>query len=109
MPVRERCLRIMSDNIKGIIGKISALLFTGFVTITASVAVYAMGNHPESNTCPADKPYYVFCADSMHGLEGWFGACYSSREQADQAAAEHAKQQHNGNTRWTGVRKIRLK
>jgi hypothetical protein len=80
-----------------------------FFSLALTTQTFAMGNHPESNTCPSDKPYYVFCSDSMHSLEGWYGACYATREEAERAAAAHVKEQHHGDDRWTGVRKIHPK
>lgn len=77
------------------------------VIIAAHTGAYAMGNHPESTLCPEDKPYFVFCSHSLHSLEGWYGGCYSTREEAEKAAIEHANKEHNGNTRWTGVQQNR--
>jgi len=68
---------------------------------------HAMGNHPESTLCPDDKPYFVFCSHSLHNLEGWYGSCHASREEAEQAAVKHAEKEHGGNTRWTGVKQNR--
>jgi len=77
------------------------------VLIMLQTSVYAMGNHPEASLCPADKPYFVFCSHSLHNLEGWYGSCYASQEAAEKAVIEHANKEHNGNTRWTGVKQNR--
>jgi hypothetical protein len=70
-------------------------------------SAHAMGNHPESSLCPTDKPHFVFCSHSLHNLEGWYGGCYPTRQEAEKAAIEHANKEHNGNTRWTGVKQNR--
>ncbi|MFV2056621.1 MAG: hypothetical protein ACC707_09145 [Thiohalomonadales bacterium] len=75
--------------------------------VASSGSAFALGNHPEANTCPNDKPYYVFCSHSLHNLEGWIGGCHKTRQSAQVEADEHAMQRHNGNSRWTGVLKIR--
>ena len=80
-----------------------AMLFS----ITIIPSAYAMGNHPESNLCPNDKPYFVFCSHSLHNLEGWYGNCFATQDAAEQAVIEHAEKEHNGNTRWTGVKQNR--
>ena len=69
---------------------------------------YAMGNHPEAGYCPKDRPWFAFCTHSLHSLEGWYGKnCYAEREPAEREARQHAEKFHNGNMRWTGVRKQR--
>lgn len=81
---------------------------TGPVILLAAaslVAASCSGNHPEANTCPKNKPYYSLCTNALHNLEGWYGACRVSREVAQQDADAHVKKYHNGNSRWTGVRK----
>lgn len=84
------------------------LCFIAIVFVTAvNSPSYALGNHPESNLCPNDKPYFVFCSHSLHNLEGWYGSCYATQELAEQAVQAHADEQHKGNSRWTGVRKLR--
>ena len=97
----------MNPKTQCINGRILATLLLGFMCAILSIDATAMGNHPESNTCPPDKPYYVFCSDSMHSLEGWYGPCFASREEAEKAAVAHANEQHHGDTRWTGVQKVR--
>lgn len=72
-------------------------------------AVSAMGNYPESTVCSPEKPYQAICTHSLHSLEGWYGKCYATREEAQREADRHAKEQHNGNSRWTGVRKAHFK
>lgn len=66
----------------------------------------ALGNHPQANLCPDEKPYYSFCSHSLHSLEGWYGKCEQTEVEAKADAVEHAKNYHNGNERWTGVFKI---
>lgn len=66
-------------------------------------AVFALGNHPQASLCPRDKPYYSFCSHSLHSLEGWFGKCRATEQEAKSDAVEHAKKYHHGNERWTGV------
>ena len=65
--------------------------------------VYALGNHPQANLCPDDKPYYSFCSHSLHSLEGWFGTCRATEDEAKADAKQHAIDYHKGNERWTGV------
>lgn len=72
-----------------------------------NTASHAMGNYPQAKDCPDDKPYYSFCSDSLHSLEGWHGECRATREEAQKDATLHARQQHGGNERWTGVLKNR--
>lgn len=83
-------------------GYACALLAT-VIPVTDGQLAHALGNHPEAGTCPTDKPYYTFCSHSLHNLEGWFGKCHATREQAQQDAEKHAREQHKGNDRWTGV------
>ena len=84
------------------------LAFTALVLIASiNTQAHAMGNHPESKLCPDDKPYFVFCSHSLHNLEGWYGGCYATQEEAERAVIEHAENAHNGNTRWTGVKQNR--
>lgn len=68
---------------------------------------YAGGNHPESSTCPRDKPYYAVCTSSLHGLLGWTGQCYTADTEAENEAASHANKEHKGDTHWTGVSRTR--
>ena len=77
-----------------------------FVLVVPQV-VHAMGNHPESSSCTSQKPYYPICTHALHNLEGWFGECYATREQAQQAADKHVADYHHGNSRWTGVKKAK--
>lgn len=85
------------------------ILVVLFLSMAISAGAHAMGNHPESKLCPEDKPYFVFCSHSLHSLEGWHGGCYASREEAERAAVQHAEKEHNGNTRWTGVKKTKFR
>jgi hypothetical protein len=88
-----------------------------FVTLIAllsyaamsSSLVFALGNHPEAGTCPVVKPYYVFCSHALHNLEGWVGGCHKSRDAAQPEANKHVDKRHAGNSRWTGVLKVRGK
>ena len=91
-----------------IFGFASLICGAVFTVAVVSQAV-AMGNHPEANVCPADKPYFVFCSHSLHNLEGWYGDCYKTREEAEAAAKEHAQKEHAGNTRWTGAKHVKSK
>lgn len=68
----------------------------------------ALGNHPDSTVCSAERPYQAICTHSLHNLEGWYGDCYATESEAQKAADEHAKQYHNGNSRWTGIKKGRF-
>jgi hypothetical protein len=85
--------------------RIPVLLMLTCVPVTVS----AMGNYPESTVCSPEKPYQAICTHSLHSLEGWYGKCYATREEAQHEADHHAKEQHNGNSRWTGVRKAHFK
>ncbi len=68
----------------------------------------AMGNYAEAGFCPPERPWYAICTHSLHNLEGWFGpGCHTTREAAEKDAEAHAREQHQGNTRWTGVAKTR--
>jgi len=71
----------------------------------ASQHSLASGNSPESNNCSQNKPYQAVCTNALHKLEGWYGSCRESREQAEQDAAQHVAEHHHGNSRYTGVRK----
>ena len=82
-------------------------LFAMALMFSLSRACFAMGNYPQAHDCPADKPYYSFCTDSMHSLKGWHGECRATREEAQKDATQHAQQEHGGNDRWTGVLKTR--
>ncbi|MGD8568391.1 MAG: hypothetical protein PVJ39_09910 [Gammaproteobacteria bacterium] len=79
------------------------------ILVVVPIAASAMGNYPESTVCSPEKPYQAICTHSLHSLEGWYGKCYATREEAQQEADRHAKEQHNGNSRWTGVRKAHFK
>ena len=74
-----------------------------------SANAFALGNHPEADTCPPDKPFYSVCTHSLHSLEGWYGECRANQAQAQQDADQHAESAHGGNSRWTGVLKARNK
>ena len=67
---------------------------------------FALGNYPEANTCPQDKPYYAVCTAGGHDLQGWVGKCQASREDAQKNADEHAQKSHAGVTQWTGVTRV---
>ena len=82
-------------------------LIAFFLVVALHPIAHAMGNHPESNLCPDEKPYFVFCSHSLHNLEGWYGSCHANKEEAEQAAIKHADTEHGGNTRWTGVKQNR--
>jgi hypothetical protein len=78
------------------------------LTMLGATNLHAAGNHPEAGACGGDKPYFAICTHSLHSLEGWYSReCFATREEAQQRAEEHAKEYHNGNMRWTGVRKQR--
>ena len=70
-------------------------------------SVFALGNHPESSNCPTDKPYYAICTHALHNLEGWYGECNPTAPQAQAEADKHAKEYHDGNSRWTGIKKAK--
>ena len=65
--------------------------------------------YPESTVCTPEKPYQAICTHSLHSLEGWYGECYATQEKAQQEADKHVAEQHNGNSRWTGIRKAKFK
>lgn len=73
-----------------------------------SIAVFALGNHPESSVCSQEKPYQAICTHGLHNLEGWYGKCHSDKERAQDDADQHANTQHKGNSRWTGIKKARF-
>jgi len=68
----------------------------------------ASGNHPEAGICSPDKPHFAICTHSLHNLEGWFSRnCYADKALAQRDAEEHARKNHQGNMRWTGVSQFR--
>jgi len=68
----------------------------------------ASGNHPEAGTCPPEKPYFAICTHSFHSLEGWYSStCHPTQVAAQKDADNHAREYHQGNTRWTGIGKTR--
>ena len=79
-----------------------------FVLLLPSASVVSLGNHPESTVCSPEKPYQAICTHSLHNLEGWYGKCYAIEETAQRDADKHAREQHDGNTRWTGIKKARF-
>ncbi|HEY5604348.1 MAG TPA: hypothetical protein VIM41_14700 [Gammaproteobacteria bacterium] len=70
---------------------------------------FALGNHPEAAACSPEKPYQAICTHSLHSLEGWYGQCYATQEEAQQDADKHAAREHSGNSRWTGIKKGNFK
>ncbi|MCI0508079.1 MAG: hypothetical protein L0Z73_18520 [Gammaproteobacteria bacterium] len=82
------------------------LLFFFFVMVSSFA--FALGNHPESSLCSPEKPYQAICTHSLHSLEGWYGQCYATQEEAQQEADKHAAQEHQGNSRWTGIKKAKF-
>ena len=78
------------------------------ILFSLSSTALALGNHPESTVCTPEKPYQAICTHSLHNLEGWYGKCYTLEETAQKDADLHAKQQHDGNSRWTGIKKARF-
>ena len=76
--------------------------------VSLPTSVMAAGNYPEAGSCKKDKPYYAICTHSLHSLEGWYSReCFATEAEAQKAAEEHAREYHNGNMRWTGIRKPR--
>ncbi len=63
------------------------------------------GNYPDASGCPPGQSYYAVCTHSDHRLKGWFGPCRTHAHEAEQDAAAHAAQAHDGKDRWTGIRK----
>jgi hypothetical protein len=80
-----------------------------FVVAGLSCQAMALGNHPQSSVCTADKPYQAICTHSLHSLDGWYGKCFATEEEAQKDADLHAQQEHGGNSRWTGINKAKLK
>lgn len=76
--------------------------------ILTSGNLFALGNHPQSSVCSPEKPYQAICTHSLHSLEGWYGKCYASEAEAQRDADEHAAKFHDGNSRWTGIKKARF-
>ena len=87
---------------------IVAGILTGLLLNPYHSTVFAMGNHPESGICSLEKPYQAICTHSLHSLEGWSGPCYDNEQQAQQDADDHANTRHNGNSRYTGIKKARV-
>ncbi|WP_455374647.1 hypothetical protein [Kaarinaea lacus] len=79
-----------------------------FVCLLMSGSIFALGNHPQSSVCSPEKPYQAICTHSLHSLEGWYGKCYTNEDEAQKDADEHAKKFHDGNSRWTGIKKARF-
>jgi hypothetical protein len=79
-----------------------------FLVFFYPVLSIASGNHPEAGGCPPEKPYFAICTHSFHSLEGWYSSnCYATPEEAQKDADEHARIYHKGNSRYTGVSKVR--
>jgi hypothetical protein len=70
---------------------------------------FALGAHPESSVCSPEKPYQAICTHSLHNLEGWYGRCHTTEQAAQQDADKHAAEQHEGKSRWTGIKKAKFK
>jgi hypothetical protein len=70
---------------------------------------FALGAHPESSVCSPEKPYQAICTHSLHNLEGWYGRCHATEKAAQQDADKHAAEQHEGKSRWTGIKKAKFK
>jgi len=84
------------------------LYFITLLFLGLPFSVSALGNHPESGACPANKPYFAICTHSFHSLEGWYSRnCHATQEAAQKDADEHAKKYHQGKSRWTGISKQR--
>jgi hypothetical protein len=82
---------------------ISVLLFLVFPG-----TVFSSGNHPEAGACPTNKPFFAICTHSFHSLEGWYSSnCHNTQDVAQKDADEHAREYHQGNSRWTGIKKQR--
>ena len=79
-----------------------------FCLLFSSLAL-ALGNHPESSVCSPEKSYQAICTHSLHNLEGWYGSCHATKEAAQQDADKHAAEQHDGKSRWTGIKKAKFK
>ncbi len=75
----------------------------GVMFVAVANAAHAMGNHPESNLCSAEKPYYAICTAGSHDLQGWVGKCHATQKEAQADADEHARKDHNSVAQWTGV------
>jgi hypothetical protein len=76
--------------------------------LTAGTSVHASGNRPDAGACPPETPYFAFCTHSLHSLEGWHSRhCHTTAEAAQKDAETHAAKYHQGNTRWTGIKKPR--
>ena len=72
------------------------------------ISAFALGNHPEAGTCSSNKPYFAICTHSFHNLEGWYSSnCHRTRDAAQKDADKHTKDYHQGNSRWTGIKKQR--
>jgi hypothetical protein len=79
-----------------------------FIVSALPFLVTASGNHPDAGACPPEKPFFAICTHSFHSLEGWYSSnCHSTRKAAQKDADEHARKYHQGNSRYTGVSKVR--
>jgi len=85
------------------------ILFYGLLLVSIpSNTVLALGNYPGAGVCPSSKPYFAICTHSLHNLEGWFSRrCYTDQALAQRDAEEHARKNHRGNMRWTGINQLR--
>jgi hypothetical protein len=79
-----------------------------FICLLCSSSLFALGNHPQASNCTPEKPYQAICTHSLHSLEGWYGHCHAQESDAQKDADEHANQHHDGNSRWTGIKKARF-
>ncbi|NOX92317.1 MAG: hypothetical protein GXP18_07680 [Gammaproteobacteria bacterium] len=85
-----------------------AFFYGLLLAVNSSNTVFASGNHPEAGICSTNKPHFAICTHSLHNLEGWFSrSCYADRALAQRDAEEHARENHQGKMRWTGVNQFR--
>jgi hypothetical protein len=76
--------------------------------LIGGTGAHAAGNRPDAGACPPKEPYFAFCTHSLHSLEGWHSRqCHTTAEAAQEDAEAHAAEYHQGNTRWTGIKKPR--
>jgi len=84
------------------------LFFTTLLFLAFPFTAYALGNHADAGNCSTDTPYFAICTHSFHSLEGWYSKnCHVTQGSAQKDADNHAKEYHQGKSRWTGISKQR--
>ncbi len=73
------------------------------LAIATATTGCSRGNYPEAGSCNEQLAYFAVCTHADHGLKSWTGVCRGTREEAQQDAQRHAREQHQEQMQWTGV------